>query len=306
MTEPIDVLMITFRRPDYLRKSLPHLLEHCDEQIRVWLWHNGDDAETLAVARSYAEHPRVHRFHHSPVNQGLTAPTNWVWGEGSGSHVSKIDDDCLLEPGWARRLEAALDDNPRFGVIGSWRFQDEDFVPEIAERKLATFRGGHRLLRNFWVQGSGYLLRRECIDRHGLLPEGTSFPAYCQMLALAGWTNGWLYPFVREDHMDDPRSPNSALRTDADLMAELPLSAKRTGVTTLAAWAAQQQNSARVVQMASIDPRDYVGWRKAARSARRRLGLGGSEVPLGGRVPQPGDDLSARCCRHRPGTGRLA
>ncbi len=92
--------------------------------------------------------------------------------------------------------------------------------------------------------------------------------------------------------MDDPRSPNSALKTDADLLAELPLSAKRTGVTTLGAWAAQQQNSARVVQMASIDPRDYVGWRKAARSARRKLGLGGPEVPLGGRVPQPSAPLA--------------
>jgi glycosyltransferase involved in cell wall biosynthesis len=274
--------MITYRRPDYLRRTLPDLLEHCDEDMRVWVWHNGDDAETLAVARSYADHPRVHRFHHSRRNVGLREPTNWLWENAEGTYVSKVDDDCLLEPGWARRLEAAHRDHPGFGVLGSWRFQDEDFVPELAQRKIATYPGGHQVLQNFWVQGSGYLLRRACIEQHGLLPRGWSFPQYCQHLALAGWTNGWLFPFVREDHMDDPRSPNTLLQEDADLLAELPLSARRTGVTTLSAWAAQQQRSARIVQMASIDRSDYVGWRKALRSARRRLGLGGLEVPVYG------------------------
>lgn len=279
MTEPIDVLMITYRRPDYLRRTLPHLLDHCDEAMRVWLWHNGDDAETLAVARSHADHPRVHRFHHSPRNVGLTEPTNWLWTNSDGAFVSKIDDDCLLEPGWARKLEAVHAADPRFGVLGSWRFQDEDFVPGLAVPKIGRF-GGHRVLLNFWVQGSGYLLRRACIERHGVLRPGWSFPYYCQQLALAGWVNGWPYPFVREDHMDDPRSPNSLLRTDDDLLAELPLSARRTGVTTLAAWAAQQQRSARIVQAASIDPRDYTGWRRTLRSTRLRLRLGGTEVPL--------------------------
>jgi hypothetical protein len=150
----------------------------------------------------------------------------------------------------------------------------------LAVPKIARFPEGKSVLLNFWVQGSGYLLRRECIERHGMLRPGWSFPYYCQRLALAGWTNGWPYPFVREDHMDDPRSPNSLLATDADLLAELPLSARRTGVTTLAAWAAQQQRSARIVQAASIDRRDYVGWRKTLRSTRHRLRLGGTEVPI--------------------------
>jgi glycosyltransferase involved in cell wall biosynthesis len=283
----IDVLMITYRRPEYVRRTLPHLLEHADDAMRVWLWHNGDDDETLDVVRKHADHPRVHRFHHSEQNVGLREPTNWLWSESDGAFVSKVDDDCLLEPGWARRLEAVLDANPHIGVLGSWRFQDEDFVPELAYRKMGTFNGA-QVLQNFWVQGSGYLLRRRCIDEHGVLAPDQSFPAYCQALALAGWTNGWLYPFVREDHMDDPRSPNSLLRSDEDLLDELPLSAKRTGVRSLAEWAAQQQRSARIVQMASIDRSEYQGWRKAVRNARRRAGLGALEVPL---VPGVSRDL---------------
>ena len=281
--------MITYRRPAYVRRTLPDLLAHADERMRVWLWHNGDDAETLDVVRSHADHPRVHRFHHSVENVRLREPTNWLWQEAEGDYVAKVDDDCLLEPGWAHRLAAAMDENPQLAVLGSWRFQDEDFVPELAHRKIGTF-GRHQVLQNFWVQGSGHLVRRRCIEEAGVLRPGWTFTQYCRHLALAGWTNGWLYPFVREDHMDDPRSPNSPLRTDDDLLAELPLSAQRTGVRTLADWAAQLQRSARIVQMASIDRRDYRGWRKAVRAARRRAGIG-LEVPLMASVRRLADQV---------------
>src|ERR1700741_2603147 len=72
----IDILMITYDRPEYVRLSLPHLLDSCTDDARVWLWHNGTDAATLAAVEEFRHDPRVHRFHHSPVNAGLREPTN--------------------------------------------------------------------------------------------------------------------------------------------------------------------------------------------------------------------------------------
>lgn len=273
----VDILMITYNRPHYTRLALGRLLDSCDESMRVWLWHNGNDGPTLEVVQELAGHPRVHRFHHSAENKKLREPTNWLWAGAEGAYLSKVDDDCLLPDAWATTLRRAHEDVPELGVIGSWRFDDEDFVPHLARRKIQRFRGGHRILRNLWIEGSGYLMKRACLDRNGPLREGESFTQYCIRLAKAGFMHGWYYPFIRQEHMDDPRAPHSLLKTDADLQKYLPLSARNNGVTVLADWQAQLRRSARLVQESSIDLRMHAWWRVRLNSLRLRLrGLAGT------------------------------
>lgn len=271
MTRRADVIMITYRSGGYLHLSLPRLLETCGDDDRVWLWHNGDDEETLEALRPYRSDARVARFHHSRENVRLREPTNWLWTQSEARFVSKVDDDCRVAPGWIDTFAAAHDDNPDFGVIGSWRHPDEDFLPDLAARKIQTFRGGHQLMRNLWVQGSGYLLPRAYTERLGPLQETESFTGYCHRVARAGGVNGYYFPFVPEDHMDDPRSPHSLIKTDADLADRMPLSAQTNGVRTVDDWLAQLKQSAYVLQTASLDPRAYRGWRRKTRSARNKM-----------------------------------
>lgn len=267
----IDILMITHNRADYTSLSLERLLESCDDTMRVWIWHNGDHEQTLEVVQSFLSHPRAHRFHHSPENARLTTPTNWFWEEADGELLGKVDDDCLLEDGWAQSLQAAHQSYEGFGVLGAWRFLEEDFIPELANRKIREFPGGHRVLENFWVQGSGYLMKRRCVEEQGLLPEGQSFTGYCIDLALRGYTNGWYYPLIREEHLDDPRSPLSAFKDEAYFQARMPLSAARTGARTIAEWQDQIKGEARLAQADSVDPAHWRGWRKQLRRVRRRF-----------------------------------
>lgn len=266
-----DILMITYRSAEYVRRSLPPLLDSCGETDRVWLWHNGDDEETLEVTTSFTSDPRVARFHHSRENVRLRPPTNWMWSESSADFVSKVDDDCIVSDGWLDTFADAFRVNPEFGVVGSWRHPPEDGDLRVAKKKIVCFSGGHQLMRNLWVQGSGYLLARRWIQQVGLLRNNDSFPKYCIRLAESGAINGWYYPFVFEDHMDDPRSPNTLLRSDADLLERLPLSAQFNGIQTLADWQNQIRRSAIVAQSASLDPRNYSGWRSKVRSGRRRI-----------------------------------
>ncbi|NED95092.1 glycosyltransferase [Phytoactinopolyspora alkaliphila] len=264
-------MMITYRSARYLHLSLPRLLDTCGENDRVWLWHNGDDEETIEALRPYYKDARVYRHHHSRENVRLREPTSWLWSESDAQFVSKVDDDCVVTLGWLDTFAAAHRDNPEFGVIGSWRHPEEDFRPELAAKKIQTFRGGHQLMRNLWVQGSGYLMPRSLVDRHGLLGENESFTGYCIRTARGGAVNGYYYPFVREDHMDDPRSPHTLIRTDEDLRARMPLSAQANGVKTVGEWVSQIRQSAYVLQDASLDPRDHKMWRRKLASARRRV-----------------------------------
>ena len=270
MSQRADILMITYKSAGYLHLSLPRLLDTVGEDDRVWLWQNGDDEATIEALRPFRTDARVHRYHHSRENVKLREPTSWLWRESSGRFVSKVDDDCLVSAGWLDTFSAAHDANPGFGVIGSWRHRPEEFIPELAQRKISTFAGGHQLMLNLWVQGSGYLMSRAVIDNIGLLGAEESFTGYCIRAARSGAVNGFYYPFVAEDHMDDPRSEHSLIRTDADLAERMPLSAKANGVATVEQWTDQLKQSAVVLQSASLDPREYAGWRAKRRSIRRK------------------------------------
>ena len=253
-----DVLFVAYNRPGYTAKSLPSLLESASPGVRIWIWQNGPDQETLEVVRSYKDHPFVHRYHEEPENVGLYPAVAWVLGEGNGRFVSKVDDDCTLPADWVSRLVAIHERNPDVGVLGCWRFQDEDFDEELASKKLRQLEGT-QLLENLWVEGSGFLLKRRALDVVGGLRRGEGLPLLFKRTARAGFINGWVYPFIHQDHMDDPRSPNTLLRTDDDLLRNLPISAQRKGVRDLASWTSQLRQSARFVQAASVDLADYYG-----------------------------------------------
>lgn len=271
MSHRADIVMITYRSAGYLHLSLPRLLDTVGEDDRVWLWHNGDDEATIEALRPFTSDARVYRYHHSRENVRLREPTNWLWQESSARFVSKVDDDCLVTAGWLDTFAAAHEANPEFGVIGSWRHPDEDFRPDLARRKIQIFQGGHQLMRNLWVQGSGYLLRRTLVERLRGLQPAESFTEFCIRASLSGAVNGFYYPFVAEDHMDDPRSPHTLIHSDADLADRMPLSAAANGVSTVEAWTDQLRRSAVVLQSASLDPRDYSGWRAKVTALRRRM-----------------------------------
>jgi hypothetical protein len=265
----IDVLMVTHNRPYYTRLALERLLATSDDDMRVWLWHNGEHEETLELVKSFLEHPNVYRFHHSVENKKLRDPMNWLWTESDGSYLSKVDDDCLVPFEWTRTLRQAHEDVPEFGVLGCWRFRDEDFIPELAQEKMREF-AGHRILQNNWIEGSGFLLKREGVDTLGTLRPEETFTQYCGRLAAAGFVHGWYVPFLYQEHMDDPRSAYCLLKTDDDLRREMPLMAQTFALTTLDDRIKQIQASARSCQSSSIHPRAHVGWRKLSRRMRRR------------------------------------
>ncbi|MDD5458152.1 MAG: glycosyltransferase family A protein [Phycisphaerae bacterium] len=257
----IDILMITYNRPQYTRLSLGRLLDSCDETMRVWVWQNGNDSDTIDVVNSFRGHPRFFKYHHSLENKKLNKPTNWLWDNAEGQFLGKVDDDCLVLFEWAQILRTAHLDEPRFGVIGCWNYFPQDVVPEIASVKIKTFNKGHQLLQNCWIGGSGYLMKRQCVNQLGLLDDGHNFSAYCIKLWSKGWINGWYYPLIYQEHMDDPRSQHTQLRTDEDLKNGIPLTAKNFRVSTIEQWLEFLKNDAVVLQKASLDSKKYSGWR---------------------------------------------
>ena len=273
----VDVLFISYNRPEYTAMSLPSLLESAVGHARVWIWHNGDDQATLEVVRGFKDHPAVFQYRESQENVGLYPPIAWVMEEGKGAYVSKVDDDCLLPRDWIARLVALHSENPRVGVLGCWRFQDEDFDADLAAPKIQPIVGAE-VLRNLWVEGSGFLLKRGAYEAVGGMRRGEGLPSVFKRVAREGYINGWVYPFIPQEHMDDPRAPHTLLHTDADLLRHLPISARRNGVRTLEQWDRQLRRSAKFVQSVSCDPHDHFGLGPWMRSRLHELRLAARRI----------------------------
>jgi GT2 family glycosyltransferase len=269
----VDILMISHERPEYYMRSLTTLLDQASRVngVRVWLWMNGDQLETKRVFDQYRDHPVVARAHHSSKNAGLRTPTNWLWLESDATFVSKVDDDCVIDDGWIERLMVSHAVIPNSGVLGSWRFYEEDSQLDLIVDKIQRF-DVNRVFRNNWVQGSGYLARRSLVAEIGALRDGESFPDWCLRVAKAGYVNGWPYPFLHEEHFDDPRSAETMFTTDEIFMANRPLHAKMNNVKTLADWANEQQLSALGVQRSELSWMHYFSFReRVSRRVKRAV-----------------------------------
>lgn len=249
--------MITHNRPAYTKKSLKRLLETCDDSMRIWVWHNGEDRETLDIIHSNMNHPCFYKFFHSKENKKLVEPTNWLYKNATGTYLGKVDDDCLVPHGWGRILKQSHQDEPRLGVIGLWPFLKDDFCEQIARKKINQIGGNHLVLRNCWVGGSGYVMKKQCVSENGCLLENQSFPNYCILLARKGWIVGWYYPLLLQDHMDDPRSSHTMLCSDNDLGKYLPLTAKTFNIKTISEWVSFIKNDAHYLQSAPLNPFYY-------------------------------------------------
>lgn len=267
----LRVLMLTYKRTEYTRLSLRRLCETVPEYGRITVWDNNSGPEMRTLLESFEGHPRIEKIVYNSDNSRLRGPTNRFWEEAQDAEfLSKVDDDCLVSPGWCETLIKAHSDIPEAGVLGCWRYLDEDFVPALASRKIQAF-GNHRIMRNCWVEGSGYIMKREVYERIGKLRDQESFTGWCVRVAAEGYVNGWYYPFLFQEHMDDPRVAHTGLRTEEDFQRLRPLSAGTFKLRNLEDWTRWLRQDARKQQERSFNPQHYLGWRSKLRGRLGRL-----------------------------------
>jgi hypothetical protein len=267
----IKVLMITFNRPRYTELSLQRLCDFAPANLKLTIWDNGSERETIEVLERFQRHPCVEQIIFNESNEKLRRPTNWFWENALDAElIGKVDDDCLVPETWCSVLEQAHRDIARFGIIGCWRFFPEDFRAEAAQKKIASF-GKHQIMMNCWVEGSGYLMKREVVNQLGTLGAEETFTNYGIRAAAKGYINGWYYPFLYQEHMDDPRAPHTGIQSEEDFQRLIPLSAQRFGIQTKDQWLNRLKGSAQRLQECSFDPRDYIGWRATAKRRIARL-----------------------------------
>lgn len=206
----IHLVFITFNRLDYTKIALPALLADTTEKFHLTIWDNGSTDGTQQYLKTFQD-PRIHDIVFSKENRGQAYATNKVWTQTNAELVGKVDNDCIVTSGWTRILSQAHKDLPQLGVLGCWHFFPNDFDYEKAKHKIQTF-GNHQIFRHPWVDGSALLVKRKIYTEHGPCKEDEYLTRFWLRLAMAGYINGFYYPLVYQEHMDDIRSKYNRLK----------------------------------------------------------------------------------------------
>jgi glycosyltransferase involved in cell wall biosynthesis len=211
----IDLVFITYNRIEYTKLALASVLAEPTEEFSLTIWDNSSTDGTVEYLKNQVNDPRIVDIIFSKENVGQTAAVNEIWGKSKADLLGKLDNDCLVTPGWTRTLAQAQRDIKNLGVIACWHFPPEDFDYERAKHKIQTF-GKHQIFRHPWTCGTGLLIKRDTFEKFGPIQENAT-TQYWLRIALDGYINGFYYPFIYQEHMDDPRSSHCMLTDDESI-----------------------------------------------------------------------------------------
>lgn len=278
MAMKVCLVFVTHNRLEYTRLSLASVLADPLEEFSLIIWDNGSTDGTLEYLKREVNDPRIEDIVLSKENAGQTGAMNYAWGRTDAELVGKIDNDCLVTPGWTRTLARAHEDVANLGVVACWHFFAQDFDFDRAKNKIQTF-GSHQIFRHPWVGGTGFLMKRETFMRLGPWRQGADVGTtyYFLRMALAGCINGFYYPLVYQEHMDDPDSPH-CLITDEISFAKyrhITFGLKTGRYRDVAGRKKRRDGIVRNLLDDPFDPRWYAPWKCKARSlCARAISLG--------------------------------
>ncbi|MHC4396277.1 MAG: glycosyltransferase family 2 protein [Planctomycetota bacterium] len=269
----IAIVVVTHNRLEYTKKCIPRLLEDTTEQFDLYLWDNASTDETPAYLKNGLNDPRIVEIILSKDNLGQTGAMNYVWSKTKAELVGKLDNDCLVTPSWTRIFAQAHSDVPQLGAVACWHFPKDLFDEDVARDngKIHAF-DGHQIFRHPWVCGSGFLMKRKTYLAQGPWTNGPQIGTtdYFLQMALKGCINGWYFPLITQEHMDDPISEHSLLKDDEAIreMRPVTFSLRFHDINTVEERVRLRQN---LIHNLLRDPwraRAYVGWRRKLRRLR--------------------------------------
>lgn len=210
----VDLLLITFNRSAYLKKTLQALLSDSAD-FRIYWWDNASTDETREIIAT-ANDPRIVAKHFHDRNVGQQEPVRWFLSTATSDVVGKIDDDILLPAGWTQRIAPIVRSNAQIGMLGCWIFMPEDWDEQAASLNTITVNG-HQILRVTSVAGHSFLARRSVMQDY-LMAETTDhgIPIDRTKMALDGIISGIPTPPLFAHNMDDPRSDECKFKIGAD------------------------------------------------------------------------------------------
>lgn len=267
----IDLVFITYNRLDYTKLALNSVLADKSEKFSLTIWDNASIDGTVEYLKNEISDTRINDIIFSKENIGQTAAVNAIWSKSKADLLGKLDNDCIVTPGWTKILSTAHADIDNLGVIACWHFFKEDFKYDLAKHKIQQF-GNHQILRHPWTCGTGLLIKNNDYRYFGAIKEKATTQYWINM-ARKGRINGWYYPLVLQEHMDDPKSKHSKLTDDESIteMKKVTFSLNQFNINTIDDRFKLRE---RLIDNLLNDPWEvkyYTGWRNKISKIKNRF-----------------------------------
>lgn len=271
----IAIVLVTHNRLEYTRKTIDRLLEHPNEEFDLYLWDNASTDGTREYLKDAIKDSRIVDVILSKENVGQTGAMNYVWSKAKTELVGKLDNDCLVTPGWTSILAKAHRDIVRLGTVACWHYPLDEFDDNAARRvgKIQSF-DGHQIFRHPWVCGSGFIMKRRTYEQYGPWKNGCHVGTtyYFLKMALGGEINGWYYPLVLQEHMDDPKSKHCLVTDDASVrkMCDTTYVLREHNIKNMQERWERRKMVLRNLNRDPWEARYYGGWRSMPRRIRTK------------------------------------
>jgi GT2 family glycosyltransferase len=211
------VIVCTRNRPASLARTLDALVEQAPGGFPIVIVDQSDERDGALEARVDGQ-PRLRVIR--DAGRGLSRARNVAWRATSEEWLAFVDDDCLVQPGWAAALANELRAHPEVEMVTGHvgprgGLDDEDLHVTVFPVRSARCRRGRWTPPGALGFGVCFAVQRRAIDRLGgwderLGPGVPDFPAADDMdfnyrLLRAGG-GAWLTPAARAEH-DQWRRP---------------------------------------------------------------------------------------------------
>lgn len=188
----LDVLIITHNRLEYLKKSLPSILDQSYAHIRYTIWDN-DSRDDVKEFLKTIKNPNV-KIYFNWDNESLASVTTRFARKASGTYLGKVDSDMIIPRDWAERLIQKHQEG-HYGFLGGFHLFHEDL------------KGIEPIIKNdVWEKkhiGGQFIIRREDFKGYG----GEGVMGLSEYQESVGLPNGYLWnPILWVEHMEDSRS----------------------------------------------------------------------------------------------------
>jgi len=264
----IHLAFITYNRLHYTKKALESILRDKEEDFTLTIWDNASIDGTKEYLQTIKD-PRISEIIYSKKNVGQVEAVNRIWSESNADLLGKLDNDCIVTPGWTRTLSAAHRDIENLGVIACWHFSEDDFDFNKAKHKIQEFNG-HKILRHPWTCGTGLLIKRETYLENGPIP-GNATTEYWIKLAKKGRINGFYYPLVYQEHMDDPKSSHTVMKDEENYQRAKNMSITSRQFDTLEDTRRNNEKIINTLLCGRWEVKYYTGWRNMLNKVVRKL-----------------------------------
>jgi len=265
----IDLVFITFNRLEYTKLALASVLADPQENFSLTIWDNASTDGTVEYLKNHVSDNRIADIIFSAKNIGQIEAVNQIWSKSKADLLGKLDNDCIMTPGWTRQLSQAHKDIENLGVVACWHFAPEEFDYERARKKIQTF-DKHQILRHPWTCGTGLLIKNDTYRKFGPL-HGKRTTQYWINMALKGYINGFYYPLVYQEHMDYVWSKHYAFSNNLKEGLKMSVSAGGWGIETVNQAKVSHNRILKNILDGPWDAKHYIGWRGKLRRFKKKF-----------------------------------